>query len=107
MEVRTNDESRTLIITCTDGAMDTGDTSRGYLASSDTAGLIEIFIPSYVTSRIPPGSYVYDLFANYRRTLSTYDETPQWGTYHLRSVASGAFVLHPNITSNPRPIPES
>ncbi len=103
MEVRTNDANRSLVITCADTAGSPVSTARGYLAASDTAGLIEIFIPSSVTERIAGGSYVYDLFANYRRTLDHSESTPLWGDYHLRAVASGAFVVHTNVTANPTP----
>lgn len=103
MEVRTNDAARSLIIACADTAVNTADMARGYLSASDVAGLIEVFIPTWVTSRIPPGTYVYDLFANYRRTLSDAELTPSWGEYHVRAVASGKFVLHTNITANPTP----
>jgi hypothetical protein len=100
MEVRTNDTERTLILTCEDYDQIGGDTTLGYLAVSETAGLIEIYIPSGATELLPVGVHVYDLFANYKR----YDTTPgttTWGDYHVRNVISGMMVVHPAVTNDP------
>ena len=103
MDVRTMDDARRLVITCADTAINYADNARGYLSASDTSGLIEVFIPMWVTSRIEPGRYTYDLFANYRRTLDSDLRTPAWGQYHVRSVAAGTVTVYPNITEDPAP----
>lgn len=100
MEVRTNDPQRVLLLTCENSENIGGDTTLGYLAVSEAAGLIEIYIPSGATAMIPVGVHVYDLFANYRR----YDSIPgttTWGDYHVRNVISGMMVVHPAVTNDP------
>lgn len=99
MEVRTNDENRTLLLTAENIEEIGGDTTLGYLSVSATAGLIELYIPAAATELLPVGVHVYDLFANYKR----YDSIPgttTWGDYHVRNVISGMMVVHPAVTTD-------
>lgn len=107
MEVRTNDEDRTLLLTCEDTQSTVGQTTQGQLSLSESSGVIEIYIPAGSTGQMPVGVHAYDLFANYRR----YETNPNapingpgtalWGDYHVRNVVSGLMIVHPAITDDP------
>lgn len=109
MDIRTADEQRTLICRCEPGTI-TGDTSRGYLSTSEPAGLVTVYIPQHTTAAMPEGTYVYDLFANYRRYATSGEisgpGTADWGDYHVRMIAAGLCIVHPNVTEYPSRRPD-
>lgn len=100
MEIRTNDDQRSLVAYCEDSAVDAEDTLRGYLSVTSHIGLVEVYLPKGTTSQMQPGTHVYDLFAPYDRTVQGESQTtqPNWGSKHLRMVASGLVHVHPRVT---------
>lgn len=68
------------------------------LVLAEEQGLIQVYIPASVTSRLPVGSYSYDLFVTYESRTTGFGAATQTVQKHVKRVVAGNFNVEDRVT---------